>query len=82
METFDIKSRSKIIMTFEIIGLQFLLLVSNAMTQVVAYPGSDFEEIQRKAEDRFNEYAKDLAGPGFVDIKDGTGWKNETNSYK
>ena len=41
------------------------------MTQIVAYPGSDFEEIQRKDEDRFNEYAKDLPGNGFVDIKDG-----------
>ena len=69
-------------MTFEVIGFQIMLLVLYATTKIVAYPGSDFEGIQRKAEDRFNEYAKDLAGPRFVDIDDGRGWNNETNSYK
>ena len=69
-------------MTFEVIGLQILLLVLYATTKSEAYPGSDFEDIQRKDEDHFNEYAKDLAGPGFVDIEDGRGWNNETNLYK
>ena len=82
MGTFDIKSTRIIIMTFKVIGFQILLLVLNATTKIVAYPGSDFEEIQRKSEDRSNEYAKDLAGTGFGDIEDEAGWNNETNSYK
>ena len=69
-------------MTFEVIGFQILLLVLYPTTKIVAYPESDFEDIQLNTEDRFNEYAKDLAGPGFVDIEDGTAWYNETNLYR
>ena len=66
------------------IASYFLFIVVNVTLRVLAYPGSDwFEEEKRKAEEKVKKnFAEHFDGQNSLETEDNLDWRNETSNYK
>ena len=66
------------------IAIFFLFIVVNATLRVLAYPGSDwFEEEKRKAEEKVKKnFAKHFDGLNGLETEYDLDWRNQTSNYK